>query len=67
MTDIADLADDEVGGAVDRAMRNIDTRREAEATGFCLSPLCGEAVDPPKRWCDADCRDDWQRHQRRKA
>lgn len=29
------------------------------ATGSCLN--CTEPVEKPKRWCDADCRDDWQR------
>jgi hypothetical protein len=28
------------------------------ATGFCL--WCGEELDPPRRWCNAECRDDWQ-------
>lgn len=58
------MADD-----ADRAQQHIDAelahlvaRRRAEApaaTGFCLH--CGAVVDPPRRWCDADCRDDWQR------
>lgn len=29
-----------------------------KAAGVCLH--CGEAL-PSGRWCDADCRDDWQR------
>lgn len=29
------------------------------ATGFCLN--CDDAIERPKRWCDSDCRDDWQR------
>lgn len=29
------------------------------ATGFCLN--CDAAIERPKRWCDGDCRDDWQR------
>ena len=28
------------------------------ATGFCL--FCDEPVAPERRWCDAECRDDWQ-------
>ncbi|MCX7083934.1 MAG: hypothetical protein NTY69_00145 [Methylococcales bacterium] len=28
------------------------------ATGLCL--FCDEPVDPGRRWCDAQCRDDWQ-------
>jgi len=31
----------------------------AEFTGFCL--YCEEPMsDPGRRWCDAQCRDDWQ-------
>lgn len=29
------------------------------ATGFCLS--CGEELKKGQRWCDADCRDDFER------
>ena len=33
-------------------------------TGFCLN--CGPDVplDDGRRWCDADCRDDWTRRQK---
>ena len=30
----------------------------ATATGECL--FCEAPVDPPRRWCNAQCRDDWQ-------
>jgi hypothetical protein len=30
-----------------------------KATGFCLN--CGEPLSDGRRWCDVDCRDDWQR------
>ena len=34
-------------------------------TGQCY--WCGETLPPPRRWCDADCRDDWERdHARRR-
>lgn len=33
--------------------------RAPEPTGECL--WCGEAVQPGRRWCDADCRDEWER------
>jgi hypothetical protein len=32
------------------------------ATGRCLS--CGVEVEAGRRWCSADCRDDWQLVQR---
>ena len=28
------------------------------ATGVCL--WCGAPVAEGRRWCDADCRDDWE-------
>lgn len=28
------------------------------ATGACL--YCGERLPRPMRWCDADCRNEWQ-------
>ncbi len=32
----------------------------AEAVGHCL--FCEEAINEPgRRWCDADCRDSWER------
>jgi hypothetical protein len=30
-----------------------------EATGECLT--CSTALPLPRRWCDADCRDDYER------
>lgn len=33
-----------------------------QATGICL--FCGEPLPAGQRWCDADCRDDWERAQR---
>jgi hypothetical protein len=32
---------------------------QAVAIGECL--FCGEPVEKDRRWCDAACRDDWQR------
>lgn len=28
------------------------------ATGHCLN--CGEPLTPGLRWCDCNCRDDWE-------
>jgi predicted nucleic acid-binding Zn ribbon protein len=30
-----------------------------KATGHYLN--CGEPLSEGRRWCDTDCRDDWQR------
>ena len=32
--------------------------------GFCLN--CDEKIPLPMRWCDKDCRDDWQRSENAK-
>ena len=50
----------------DRALALKVRRPEGpQATGFCLS--CSEPVLAGLRWCDATCRDDWQREQARKG
>lgn len=62
MADIADLANEQVAKIEELAMRKFQAEKvklKAAHTGFCLN--CDEAVDPPKRWCDTDCRDDWER------
>lgn len=52
----------------DRAQLQIDQQLAAAlsarkpegpvATGHCLS--CGVEVEAGRRWCSAECRDDWQ-------
>ena len=32
---------------------------EVQPTGNCLA--CGEPLKESARWCNADCRDDWER------
>lgn len=39
-----------------RAARGVKVA--AVPTGACLN--CGKRLARNKRWCDADCRDDWQ-------
>lgn len=41
------------------ALRMRDRGPAAVATGRCLN--CSDPIPAPRRWCDADCRDDWQR------
>lgn len=55
----------------DRAQRDLEIlerarryKRDAQkkkviSTGYCL--FCGEPLEAGRRWCDADCRDDWQK------
>ena len=46
-------------------LRRLYTKKlalEAEATGACLN--CGEGLhENGQRWCDAECREDWQKRQ----
>lgn len=46
-----------------QAVREKASHREVEATGFCLN--CGEEVEPGRRWCCADCRDEWELRKKR--
>lgn len=63
MADEADIAAEHL----ERAMGLI-LRRRAEAgpepTGRCL--WCGAPLRRPLRWCDAECRDDWEKNHARK-
>ena len=34
------------------------------ATGSCLAPQCGETLANGQRWCNTDCRDEWQKSRR---
>lgn len=65
MPDIVDFANDlvEVNDVLAvMQVRSRANRLEAEPTGECL--LCEEPVDYPKRWCDAEHRDRWEKEQR---
>lgn len=61
---------DEVDITNDRAeadlQRRIDAARRVnmvQSTGLCL--YCGTSLEPGARWCDVDCRDDWEKERRR--
>jgi hypothetical protein len=64
MGDEADRADaliEMVAGCAIAAARQ--ALPDAQATGACL--WCGDEVSAGRRWCDADCRDDWERYRAR--
>lgn len=64
---MSDIIDD----ANDKAARDlklcIEVARKPKPlpppTGLCFN--CGETIDTATRWCDDDCRDDWQFRNRR--
>lgn len=36
----------------------------AEATGHCLN--CGDRLRKGRRWCNAECREDWEARRKRR-
>ena len=60
MSDEVDVSNDRwdtyVSRRISSAAHNVP---EAEATGECL--FCTEELPEGRRWCDADCRDGWQK------
>jgi hypothetical protein len=70
---IPELQFPEVMDESDRATQREQQAREAAlerrrseappACGYCFN--CGETLFGSRRWCDADCRADWERSRRR--
>jgi hypothetical protein len=61
MGDIADQAND----TADLFLQEALTHKKEVApdyTGYCH--YCHDPVPGNLRWCDMDCRDDWEKHQR---
>lgn len=62
MSDEADLANDQVEKALAQSIRQIAAGVERiPYTGRCHN--CGADLynhEKQRRWCDDDCRDDWQ-------
>lgn len=66
MADDADLSDARAEREMQARLAWLRMRQQAlPYSGQCY--WCGENVHAPKRWCDADCRDEWERQQRRGA
>ncbi|MBI4997839.1 MAG: DUF2116 family Zn-ribbon domain-containing protein [Rhodocyclales bacterium] len=64
--DIIDRANEVAAIAVEaRISVSADAPAEVEAVGVCLN--CSAPVPDGHRWCDADCRNDWQARRNRKA
>ena len=60
--DIVDRAQEELEAY--EKFRSKRHRKEAEETGYCL--FCGEPLPKGRRWCNADCRDSWEKENRRR-
>lgn len=60
MSDIVDRGNEAADLFLDVALRN--RQRDVKtptAIGLCLN--CGESTEGERRWCDAECRDEWER------
>ena len=54
----------------DRILRAELSVRKPEGpkfTGFCLDDDCREPLQAPRRWCNSDCRESWERDKSAKA
>jgi len=67
MSDMVDLAQEQSERLEEIRLRNCRLQAQAAPlpTGVCFN--CGELVMDSLRWCDIECRDDWERQQRRMA
>lgn len=63
MADIADISDERIEKSLQDAIRTASLAKGPEATGRCL--YCDEIVADTMRWCDAGCRDGWEKDQKR--
>lgn len=62
MVDDVDRATEQVQKSIEDTLNNIDTTIPKNTTGKCLT--CGLSVDNERRWCNADCRDNYEKNQR---
>lgn len=66
MMDIIDRANEIAAIAVDAKISlSHSAPDEVEPVGVCLN--CAAQVPDGLRWCDADCRDDWQARRNRRS
>lgn len=57
MTDDADRSDEKIDAAIQEGIRRVRRQAGLFYTGECW--YCGEELPEPLRFCDAECRDDY--------
>ncbi len=63
MADIVDIANELVESEMAERIKNRGSAEIPKGSGECLH--CASTLhNPQSRWCDADCRDDWEKAQR---
>jgi hypothetical protein len=60
--DVANGYADEERERASALIRAKAAKLEVEETGFCLS--CEKKTPKGRRWCNSDCRDDWEKTQK---
>jgi hypothetical protein len=63
MADIADIANDQIEREIAATLKYRPAAEIPKGTGECL--YCGERLPFAQRWCDAECRDDWEKEQKK--
>ena len=61
MSDIIDIANDRVQTDLALFIQNALRNEALPYTGYCHN--CDAILDPTHRFCDASCRDDYERRQ----
>lgn len=64
MADDCDIAAENEQLHREYALLNRRSQKAVMPTGFCL--WCSEPLPGDRRFCDSECRDDWQHHNRRR-
>ena len=64
MTDDADRSDEKIEAAIQEGLKRVRKQAGLFYTGECW--YCGEDVPEPLRFCDAECRDDYDAERRLK-
>jgi hypothetical protein len=59
MVDEVDRANEQIEKGIEDTLKNINTTIPKNVTGRCLA--CGENITDERRWCNADCRDNYEK------
>lgn len=60
MADIIDNGNDAAEMFLTAALSQRSEKEVPTYTGHCHN--CDKEVEPPRRWCDVVCRDEWEEH-----
>lgn len=64
MSDEADKGNDTADLFLKADLSHLKPVPPAHGIGMCMN--CGAAVSGDKRWCDVECREDWERANNRR-